>query len=152
MTDQIMIEIGHSAPAFSLMSDEKNCVNLPDLLRGQDLLLAFIHGTWCPHCVQTLYRLRRAATTFSSAGIGIAVVAIDAPDALNIFRRTAEPSIPFVLLADEDEVAHKSYGLQHLSAYIALNNVGIVRAVFLDKDHHSYPGHTAIIQSLRSTP
>jgi peroxiredoxin len=111
MTNKSVIEIGQPAPAFSVMNDEKACVHLVDLLQEQDLLLAFIHGTWCPHCVQTLYRLRRTAMTFANAGIGIAVVAIDAPAALNIFRKTAEPAISFTLLADEDESVHKTYGL-----------------------------------------
>lgn len=144
-----MLEVGQAAPAFSVMNDAKQRVELADLLRDQNLLLVFIHGTWCPHCVQTIYRLRRTNNIFASAGVGIAVLAIDAPEALHIFRQSAEPAIPFPLLADEDEAVHHAYDLPHLNAYFVIDQAAVVRAVFPDKDHHSYPGHTAIIQALR---
>jgi peroxiredoxin len=150
MANRSQLEIGQPAPRFSATNDEKVCVHLPDLLQEHGLLLTFIHGTWCSHCVQTLYRLRRAAPVFTQAGIGIAVVAVDAPAVLRIFRQSASPAIAFPLLADEDENVHRTYGLVHASAYIALDQSGITRAVFPDPDHHSYPGHLPIIQALHT--
>ncbi|MBZ0277750.1 MAG: redoxin domain-containing protein [Anaerolineae bacterium] len=144
------LEIGQPAPHFSALNDDNVCVHLPDLLQENGLLLAFIHGTWCSHCVQTLYRMRRSASVFTQAGIGIAVVAVDAPATLRIFRQSAYPAIPFTLLADEDESVHGAYGLAHTSGYIALDQSGVIRAVFPDHDHHSYPGHLPIIQALRT--
>ncbi|MDL1885505.1 redoxin domain-containing protein [Anaerolineae bacterium CFX8] len=147
-TVDIGLKVGQTAPHFSAVDDQKKPVHLEGLLENGKLLLAFIHGTWCPHCVQTIYRLRRAANTFAQEGIGIAVVAIDDPKTLGIFRQSAVPTIPFTLLADNDQSVHKAYHLEQVSAYIALDKAGIIRGVFIDADHHSYPGHAAIVQAL----
>lgn len=145
----IHLQIGQVAPHFSVVDDQKKPVHLEELTRHGNLLLAFIHGTWCPHCVQTIYRLRRAAATFAQEGIGIAVVAIDDPNTLSVFRQSAMPAIPFPLLADKDQAVHKAYHLEKMSAYIALDTSRMIRGLFLDADHHSYPGHSAIVQALR---
>jgi peroxiredoxin len=145
----IPLQIGQIAPDFSAVDDQKKPVHLEELTRNSHLLLTFIHGTWCPHCVQTIYRLRRAASTFAQEGIGIAIVAVDDPNTLRIFRQSAVPAIPFPLLADKDQLIHKAYHLDQLSAYIALDKSRIIRGLFLDADHHSYPGHSAIVQALR---
>jgi len=142
------LQIGQNAPPFSISNDRKQVIHLDSLLREGDLLLTFIHGTWCPHCVQTLYLLQRTAKSFADAGIQVAAVAFDDPPALSIFRQTAPVPITFTLLADKDQSVHKSYHLEALSAYVTVDKVGIVRGVFFDGDHQSFPGRSAIIQSL----
>lgn len=142
------LQVGQSAPRFSITNDQKQVIQLDSLLREGELLLTFIHGTWCPHCVQTLYRLQKIAKPFADANIQVVVVAIDEPPVLNIFRQTAPVPITFTLLADKDQSVHKAYHLETLSAYITVDQSGMVRGVFLDGDHQSFPGRSAIIQSL----
>lgn len=145
MTGSLMV--GQMAPLFSAPNDAGDNVQLATLLSNGNLLIAFIHGTWCAHCVQTLYMLQHNTQWFSAAGVQIAVAAIDSPFVLRIFRKTAPVPITYTLLADQDQVVHKTYHLEALSAYMTIDRVGIIRGVFIDPDHQSYPGRSIITQS-----
>ena len=50
------LQVGQIAPNFIAIDDQKKQVSLTELIHHTHLLLAFIHGTWCPHCIQTIYR------------------------------------------------------------------------------------------------
>ena len=139
--------VGLHAPDFTLRDEKNQSAPLKGIIGENGLLLAFIHGTWCSYCVQTLYRLRRHSAFYDQSGISLAVIAIDPPSALKVFKMSANPPLAYPLLADEDEQVHKLYGLEHIGAYIVIDVAGIVRSKFLDLDHHGWPGHARVLEA-----
>lgn len=147
MQQEIGPVVGLHAPEFTLHDEKNQSTPLKGIMGEKGLLLAFIHGTWCSHCVQTLYRLRRHSAFYEQAGIRLSVIAIDPPSALRVFKMSANPPLAYTLLADEDEQVHKLYELEHVGAYIVIDAAGIVRSKFLDFDHHGWPGHARVLEA-----
>lgn len=150
MTTQTGLQTESHAVDFTLLNDQKQPVALHDLPGEKGLLLTFIHGTWCSSCVQTLYRLRQYEKIYAQEGFSVAAVAIDSPAALNVFRLSANPALSFPLLADEDEIIHKEYGLHHTGAYLVLDHNLTIRESFLDTNHQGWPGHFRILEAMRA--
>lgn len=102
--------VGHPAPDFTLQARGRT-YTLPQLLASQGLLLAFIHGTWCPACVDQLIRLRRRHRDYMNLNVQLAAIVGDQVAAVEAFEISAEPPLPFPLLADTDLTVSQTYGL-----------------------------------------
>ncbi len=150
MTTEIGPQIGSQAADFSLLNDQKQTIALNQLPATKGLLLAFIHGTWCSACVQTLFRLRQYEKMYLKEGFSVVAIAIDSPSALNIFRRSAQPVLGFPLLSDETETVHQNYGLYHIGAYLIIDHNLTIRGRFLDEKHQGWPGHFRIMEVMQA--
>jgi peroxiredoxin len=143
------LAIGDDAPNFSLPDDQANKVTLNDVLRERGGLLAFVHGTWCPVCVQALYRLRQYAHIYQDEGFGVAVIAHEQPGTLHVFKLSARPSVDFALLSDEEGTVRASYQLAQTGAFFVIDENKVVREKFLDVAHRGWPGHSHILTSMK---
>lgn len=149
------LAIGDDAPGFSLPNADTQMVTLSDVLRERGGLLAFVHGTWCPVCVQALYRLRQYAHIYHDEGFGVAVVTREQPGALHVFKRSAQPPVNFPLLADEPGTVRELYRLAQTGAFFVIDENQVVRETLLDVAHQGWPGHSRILtvmKRLRAVP
>lgn len=149
MMNEIDPRIGSQAMDFTLLNDQEQPASLHDMVSEKGLLLTFIHGTWCVSCVQTLYRLRQYEKIYAQEGFFTAVVAIDSPSALNVFRLSAHPPLNIPLLSDENETVHHAYELHHVGAYLVLDHNLVICERFLDSNHQGWPGHFRILEAMR---
>jgi peroxiredoxin len=143
------LKIGHVAPDFVLPDDQMKVMTLNQVMCDHGGLLAFVHGLWCPVCVQVLFRLRQYAHIYSNEGFGVAVVTSDQPRSLQVFKRSACPPVKFPLLADENGVVREMYQLAQAGAYYVIDRNKIVREKFLDVAHRGWPGHPHILSAMR---
>jgi peroxiredoxin len=149
------LEIGQVVPDFSLPDYQANSVTLNDVLKHHGVLLTFIHGMWCPACIQTLYRLAQYADIYQAEGFGVAVIAHEQSGHLNVFKRSARPSVNYPLLADNEGTVRKRYHLTQIGAFFVIDQNKVVREKFLDVAHQGWPGHSRILtvmKRLRATP
>lgn len=104
-------ETSDLAPDFSLCQPlSQKAIRLSDY-DGQDVLLVFFRGTWCPNCrkqfkvlVENQERLRNA---------GIATVGVICQGEGSVQRYLKENPLPFPLLVDGKREVAKQYGVHH---------------------------------------
>ena len=96
-----------------------------------------------------MYRLAQYAHVYQAEGFGVAVIAHEQPGPLNVFKRSARPSINFPLLADMESVVREKYQLAQVGAYFVIDANKVVREKFLDVAHQGWPGHPNILTAMK---
>jgi peroxiredoxin len=141
---------GEILPDFVLCTSDQDTVRLVDLMGEKGMLLAFIHGTWCPACVHTVLQLQRYTRQYAGAGVRVAVVAADQAHRLDAFKRSAAISIDFPLLSDADSTLRHRLNLQEATAYLLVDSARELRGKYIDVDHLSLPGHYQLMGVLQT--
>lgn len=139
-------------PDFSL-PDGNGMLHAPATLRGPNgLVVAFLHGTWCPYCVRQLVRLARAHQALATLGVGLACILRDPVAAIYAYQVSAEPPLHFPLLADGEPSVARLYGVydpDHESPYPAVffaGNDGLIRYADVSSDPDCYPNMARLME------
>ena len=122
------VEIGDSAPEFSLPSDGGGTISLRDL-RGRKVVLYFYPKDDTPGCTKEACGFRDSLPDFSRLGTEIVGVSRDSVACHEKFK--AKHDLPFRLGADEDGVVCEIYGVWQEKMNYGRKYVGIVRSTFL---------------------
>lgn len=149
MAEELGPVVGEQVSDFTLPDDSSKPLSLQETMGAGGVLLTFIHGVWCSACVQAIYRLQRYANIYADQGVGVAIVAIDPPHRLSMFKLSARLPIAFPLLADEGREVHERYRLEQVGAYLLIDAAGVLRHKFLDLDHRGWPGHFSIQEAIQ---
>lgn len=75
---------------------------LKELSGDAGLVLGFLHGTYCPACLQRLNRANHYAQELGQRGVKMAWVLQDKPTSIQAYRLAAQPSPRYELLADSE--------------------------------------------------
>lgn len=123
--------VGQIAPDFALPDPATNKTERLSDRRGQDVLLLFLRGTWCPFCREQLKVLSAAHDKLTAAGI--AVLAVSCQSAASIGRFVRGNPLPFPLLADERREVAKAFGVHY---YLSLEGFNLANPslFILDKE------------------
>jgi len=134
-----MLQVGMSAPDFTLMADDGRPVSLSDY-RGQKVVIYFYPEADTPGCtkqacaVRDVYanldvRTRADARTRSDArGVTVIGISPDPPEALVKFR--AKYDLPFILLSDPDHKVAEAYGAWGEKKRQGKTSMGLIRSHF----------------------
>ena len=100
--------VGLRAPEFALPDPiSSNTVPL-ESYRGQDVLLIFLRGTWCPYCVQQLQILKDNFDKLQAANTAVVGIVCQSQITVKLFLKSSP--LPFPLLCDGSRVIAKAYG------------------------------------------
>jgi peroxiredoxin len=102
---------GTKLPDFHLADSDGRPVTLSTLRGRGGIVVAFIHGTWCPYCVRQLTRLNRVAPEIQAQGCGLVCVTHDPVDALYAYQLSAQPPLVYSLLADTTPSLSHAFGV-----------------------------------------
>jgi peroxiredoxin len=113
------MEVGRSAPGFSLpAANREGQVSLADY-RGTPVLLALFRGLYCPFCRHQIARMAITAGKLRGAGVETLGVVATAAERARLYYRYRPVPIP--LAADPDLSTHRAYGLPGLALTPELN-------------------------------
>jgi peroxiredoxin len=125
------------APDWKLTDSEGRVHTLSEY-RGKPVVLLFFLGRGCLHCQQQLAAFARKADQYQEAGV--AVIAVSTDDQAGIKKsladlapkqvdagRPAGGAFPFLMLADPDSTAFRSYG-----AYDDFEQISLHGTFFVD--------------------
>ena len=118
-----MLRRGERAPEFTLPDQDGNAVSLSSLLAEGPLLLYFYPADFTPGCTKEACDIRDMHDDISDVGIRVVGVSPQGSDSHTRFRE--KHRLPFTLLADEDKVAVKAFGVD------GPLGVGVRRATFM---------------------
>ncbi|MEO1209198.1 MAG: thioredoxin-dependent thiol peroxidase [Cyanobacteria bacterium J06638_20] len=122
------LNVGDSAPTFSLPDGDGKTVNLSDF-QGKWVVLYFYPRDNTPGCTKEACSFRDAYATYEAKDIAVLGVSMD--DAKAHTKFSTKHNLPFPLLTDADgsmATAYESYGLKK---FMGKEYMGIFRKTFL---------------------
>lgn len=101
------IDIGHTAPDFTLYDSEKNKVTLSEL-KGQNILLLFFPLAFTGTCTKELCTVRDNISIYNDANAKVLGISVDSLHTLAKYK--AEQNLNFTLLSDFNKDVSAAYG------------------------------------------
>lgn len=132
MTEYTRLEVGDTAPDFTLLNQDGEPVSLHDF-RGSKVVVYFYPAAMTPGCTTQACDFRDSFASLTGAGYVVLGISKDAPGKLKKFQE--RDALPFPLLSDEDLAVEKAYG-----AYGEKNSYGKIitgtlrSTIVLDED------------------
>ncbi|MDK7180003.1 MULTISPECIES: thioredoxin-dependent thiol peroxidase [Corynebacterium] len=131
MTEQIRLEAGDTAPAFTLTNDRGEEVSLSDYA-GKRVIIYFYPRANTPGCTTEACDFTNEWSAFADADVAVVGISPDKPEALAKFR--ADHDLKVELLSDPSKDVLRAWG-----AFGEKNNYGkivegVIRSTFLVND------------------
>jgi len=135
-----MLEVGETAPDFTLPDQDGNEVTLSDL-RGQTIVLYFYPRADTPGCTTQACGIRDHSEDYERAGAKVIGVSPDPVDAVKKFAD--KHSLNFTLLADEDHEVCEAYDVWGERSMYGRKFMGVIRSTYIigpdGKITHAFP-------------
>lgn len=122
------LEIGDTAPDFSLPDAEENTVSLKDFI-GRKTIIYFYPKASTPGCTNQACDFRDNIASLQSHGYAVVGISPDATSALAKF--TSKENLNFPLLSDEDHAVAESYGAWGEKKNYGKTYVGLIRSTIV---------------------
>ncbi|RDD60885.1 thioredoxin-dependent thiol peroxidase [Ferruginivarius sediminum] len=122
------LDVGDSAPDFSLPRDGGGTMTLADL-KGKPTVLYFYPKDDTPGCTKEACGFRDAWQDVSDHGIQVIGVSKDSPKRHDNFK--AKYELPFPLIADEQGELCEAFGVWKEKNMYGKKSMGIERSTFL---------------------
>ena len=123
-----MVNIGDTAPAFTLKTTDKSDVSLADF-HGQIVILAFYPGAFTGVCDKEMCAFQDNLGSLNDANAVVLGISVDSPWANAEFAK--KYNLEFALLSDVDRKVVNAYdatfvGLGGIEGYVSANRVIII--------------------------
>ncbi|GAA4467211.1 peroxiredoxin [Nemorincola caseinilytica] len=150
------IQVGQTAPDFTLRDTEKNKVTLSEQ-RGKNVVLLFFPLAFTDTCTKELCMIRDNMAAYNNVNAVVYGISVDSLFSLGKFK--AEQQYNFTLLSDFNKTASKAYdslyehfyndmdGVSKRSAFV-IDKEGIVRYAEVLENASEIPDLNAIMQCL----
>jgi peroxiredoxin Q/BCP len=122
------LEVGDTAPAFSLPDADGNTVSLSDY-RGRKVIVYFYPAASTPGCTKQACDFRDNLTELDGAGLAVVGISPDKPAKLAKFR-DAE-GLTFPLLSDPDREVLTAWGAFGEKKMYGKTVQGVIRSTFV---------------------
>jgi glutaredoxin-dependent peroxiredoxin len=140
------VDVGTSAPDFTLMNEERQPVTL-SAHRGHPVVLAFFPAAFSATCQKELCTFRDQLARLNHARAQVYGISVDTFFALKAFHDAQ--GLTFPLLSDFNKQVIREYGVYN-EDMIGLHGIA-KRAVFVI-DGHGVVRHREVLQDARNEP
>ena len=107
--DKDALHTGDDAPEFTLNDVRGGAVSSKDLLSDSMLIVSFIRGSWCPHCVAELRAMQTSLSMMNAVDVNIVVVSPQKPD--KSIAMMDDNELNCTILYDGDLEVAKKFGV-----------------------------------------
>lgn len=128
MTTSTRLEVGQTAPAFTLDDQDGARVSLSDFV-GDKVVVYFYPAASTPGCTTEACDFRDNINSLKSAGYTVIGISKDAAPALKRFQ--SEQGLNFPLLSDPDLTVHNAYGAFGEKSLYGKSVMGTIRSTFV---------------------
>ena len=128
MTTSTRLEVGQTAPAFTLDDQDGAHVSLSDFA-GDKVVVYFYPAASTPGCTTEACDFRDNINSLKSAGYTVIGISKDAAPALKKFQ--SEQGLNFPLLSDPDLAVHNAYGAFGEKSLYGKIVMGTIRSTFV---------------------
>ena len=123
------LNIGDTAPSFTLFDTDKNQVKLEDY-HGKNLVVLFFPAAFTSVCTTELCSMRDTIGDYNSLNAEVVAISIDTPFTLGKFKE--EQNLNFPLLSDFNKEVSKAYGAQYDEFVLGMKGVAKRSAFVID--------------------
>lgn len=128
MTDAARLEVGQTAPGFSLPDADGNTVRLADF-KGRKVIVYFYPAASTPGCTKQACTFRDSLAELNGAGIDVVGISPDKPEKLAKFRNAE--ALTFPLLSDPERKVLTAWGTFGEKKMYGKTVQGVIRSTFL---------------------
>ena len=128
MTDAARLEVGQTAPGFSLPDADGNTVRLADF-KGRAVIVYFYPAASTPGCTKQACTFRDSLAELNGAGIDVVGISPDKPEKLAKFRNAE--ALTFPLLSDPERKVLTAWGTFGEKKMYGKTVQGVIRSTFL---------------------
>lgn len=122
------LEVGDTAPAFSLPDADGNVVKLSDY-KGRKVIVYFYPAASTPGCTKQACDFRDSLAELNGAGLDVVGISPDKPEKLAKFRDKEELTFP--LLSDPSREVLTAWGAFGEKMMYGKTVQGVIRSTFL---------------------
>ena len=122
------LEVGDTAPAFSLPDADGNTVNLADF-KGRKVIVYFYPAASTPGCTKEACDFRDNLVELNEAGLDVVGISPDKPAKLAKFRDAEKLTFP--LLSDPDRKVLEAWGAYGEKTMYGKTVQGVIRSTFV---------------------
>lgn len=122
------LEVGDTAPAFSLPDADGNTVTLADFT-GRKVIVYFYPAASTPGCTKQACDFRDNLAELNDAGLDVVGISPDKPEKLAKFRDAQ--NLTFPLLSDPDRKVLEAWGAYGEKTMYGKTVQGVIRSTFL---------------------
>jgi len=122
------LEVGDTAPAFSLPDADGNTVKLSDF-KGRKVIVYFYPAASTPGCTKEACDFRDNLGELNDAGLDVVGISPDKPAKLAKFRDAEKLTFP--LLSDPDRKVLEAWGAYGEKTMYGKTVQGVIRSTFL---------------------
>ena len=141
------IEVGQTAPDFTLFSDEKKPFTLSEL-RGKNVVINFFPAAYTGVCTAQLCDSRDNMKKYESLNAQVLGISVDSPFTLGKFK--ADNGLEFPLLSDYNKVVIDQYGV-YLDNFV-LGMMGTAKRAIFVLDTEGVVRYTEVMASAGDLP
>ena len=141
------IEVGGTAPDFTLMNQDREPVTLSTLVQGGPVVLAFFPAAFSGTCTAELCTFRDRLSAFDEVKAQVVGISVDTFFALKAFAEAQRFSFP--LLSDFNKDVIRAYDIVNPDM-IGLKDIA-KRSVFVI-DRHRIVRHREVLEDARDEP
>jgi peroxiredoxin len=125
------VQVGDTAPIFSLISSEKSPVAL-ESYKGKNVVLLFFPMAFTSVCTTELCTMRDDIALYNGLNAEILAISVDSPFTLEKFKE--EQKLNFPLLSDFNKEVSQNYGAFYEDFVLGLRGVSKRAAFVIDKE------------------
>ena len=125
------IEIGQTAPEFTLRDSDKNKVSLSDY-KGKNVVLIFFPQSFTGVCTKELCSLRDNIALYNNANAQVLGISVDSVFTLGKFKE--EQKLNFPLLSDFNKEVSTTYEAIYTDWILGMKGVSKRSAFVIDKE------------------
>ncbi len=125
------IEIGQTAPGFTLYDTEKNKVSLSDF-KGKNVLLLFYPQAFTGVCTKELCAVRDDISRYSNVDAEVLGISVDSVFTLKKYKEEQQYNFP--LLSDFNKEVSELYGSLYAEWILDMKGVSKRASFIIDKD------------------
>ena len=128
MSENVRLEPGTVAPAFSLPNDEGGTTSLADYA-GEQVIVYFYPKANTPGCTKEACDFRDSLAQLNDAGVAVVGISPDPQERLAKFRK--DHGLTFPLLSDVDKSVMRAYGAFGEKKNYGKVVQGVIRSTFV---------------------
>ena len=128
MTESTRLEVGDTAPQFTLTDQDGTSVSFADFA-GSKIVVYFYPAAMTPGCTTQACDFRDNLGSLKSAGYQVLGLSKDSPAKLKEFQE--HDAVNFPLLSDEGLFVHKAYGAWGEKSLYGKTVTGVLRSTFV---------------------
>jgi peroxiredoxin len=138
---------GDQAPAFRLVSSEKQEVSLDDY-QGKNVVLLFFPLAFTSVCTTQLCTMRDSLADYNKLNTEVVGISVDSPFTLNRYKQ--DQQLNFTLLSDFNKEASQAYGAFYENFMLGLKGVSKRAAFVVDK--HGKVQYAEVLEKASDLP